>query len=85
MYTGLIHVHESNTQATCICHPTAPAPHPQTADPRFPVGKARLETIGVLGCACIMSVATVEVVQDAVRALYDGLANGGSDWRPGAV
>eukprot|EP00967_Tisochrysis_lutea_P132492 scaffold231309_cov19-Tisochrysis_lutea.AAC.1 len=32
--------------------------HPDTvqrADARFPVGKARLETIGVLGCACLMS------------------------------
>ena len=30
-------------------------------DPLFPVGKTRLETVGVVGCAVIMSVATLEV------------------------
>lgn len=48
----------------------------QTADPDFPVGKARLETLGVLGCAAIMSVAAYEVVQDSVVALYNGFAKG---------
>ncbi len=46
------------------------------ADPRFPVGKARLETIGVLACACIMSVAAYVVVQDSAEALYMGLKEG---------
>ncbi len=34
----------------------------QRADPKFPVGKARLETIGVLACATIMSVAAVRML-----------------------
>lgn len=49
----------------------------QRADPRFPVGKARLETMGVLGCACIMIVSTTHVVEDAANALYVGLKTGG--------
>jgi hypothetical protein len=31
------------------------------ADPRFPVGQARLEALGVLGCASVMAVASFEV------------------------
>lgn len=30
-------------------------------DPRFPVGRARLEALGVLACACIMSVSAFQV------------------------
>ena len=30
-------------------------------DPRFPVGQARLETLGVLLCALIMALASVQV------------------------
>jgi len=59
---------------------TGPPPRPptrQVADARFPVGKARLETIGVLGCACLMSVAAYAVVQDSSMSLYNGLVNGG--------
>jgi len=44
-------------------------------DPRFPVGQARLETIGVLGCALIMALASVQVVQDSAMALYGGFAD----------
>lgn len=41
----------------------------QKADPRFPVGKARLETIGVLVCAIIMSIASWEVRCEADLSL----------------
>lgn len=33
------------------------------------MGQARLEAIGVLACACIMSVASFEVIQESVSAL----------------
>ncbi|KAF5836980.1 cation efflux family-domain-containing protein [Dunaliella salina] len=46
------------------------------ADARFPVGKARLETIGVLGCACLMSVAAYAVVQDSSVSMYNGIVKG---------
>eukprot|EP00891_Asterochloris_glomerata_P002818 jgi/Astpho2/2818/e_gw1.00050.161.1_t len=45
-------------------------------DPLFPVGKTRLETVGVVGCAVIMSVATLEVIQQSAETLYTGLATG---------
>ena len=48
----------------------------QVADARFPVGKARLETLGVLGCASLMSVAAYVVVQDASLSLWAGLFDG---------
>ena len=31
--------------------------------PNYPVGRSRLEALSVLGCACIMSMASVEVIQ----------------------
>lgn len=31
------------------------------ADPRFPVGKARLEAVGVILCACLMTLSSFEV------------------------
>ena len=31
------------------------------ADPRFPIGRTRLETVGVVSCAVIMTLATIEV------------------------
>lgn len=45
-------------------------------DPRFPVGQARLETIGVLGCAVIMGVASLQVMEESGMALYRGLSLG---------
>jgi divalent metal cation (Fe/Co/Zn/Cd) transporter len=32
----------------------------------YPVGRARLEALGVIACSCIMSVASLEVLQYAV-------------------
>lgn len=43
-------------------------------DPRFPVGQTRLETIGVLACALIMALASVQVVQESAVCLYEGFA-----------
>lgn len=42
-------------------------------DERYPVGRARLEALGVLGCACFMSMAAVEVVQFSAVDLYNGM------------
>ena len=44
--------------------------------PNYPVGRARLEALGVIGCACIMSVASLEVVQLSAVELYDGFVHG---------
>jgi divalent metal cation (Fe/Co/Zn/Cd) transporter len=40
------------------------------------VGKTRLETVGVILCAVIMSLSATEVIQSSVQALYDGFAKG---------
>lgn len=40
------------------------------------MGKARLETLGVLACAAIMSVAAFSVIKDAASALYLGIFKG---------
>ena len=48
----------------------------RSADPRFPVGRTRLETVGVVACAVIMTIATIEVIQSALGDLYEGLAHG---------
>ena len=42
-------------------------------DARYPVGRARLEALAVLACACIMSMAAVEVVQASSIDLVAGL------------
>lgn len=47
-----------------------------TADPHFPVGQARLEALGVLGCASIMAIASFQVVADSAVVLYEGAFNG---------
>ncbi|MEW5319854.1 MAG: hypothetical protein WDW38_010975 [Sanguina aurantia] len=47
------------------------------ADPRFPVGRARLEALGVLACACIMSISAYEVIQLAGLDLYNVWGQGG--------
>ena len=44
-----------------------------TADPRFPIGRTRLETAGVVGCAVIMTLSTIEVIQSAGWDLYKRL------------
>lgn len=43
------------------------------ADPRYPVGKTRLETIGVIVSAGIMSVCSIEVIQSSFNTLWAGL------------
>ncbi|KAK9799415.1 hypothetical protein WJX73_005545 [Symbiochloris irregularis] len=43
------------------------------ADPRFPVGRTRLETVGVVGCAVIMTLSTIEVIQSSAYDLYQGI------------
>ena len=48
----------------------------RSADPRYPVGRTRLETVGVVACAVIMTIATIEVIQSAAMDLFDGFAKG---------
>lgn len=45
-------------------------------DPRFPVGAARFELVGVLVCACVMSGASYAVVAESAQALYRGFSLG---------
>ena len=45
-------------------------------DPRYPVGKTRLQTVGVIGCAVIMSIATLAVIQESGETLYKGIRTG---------
>jgi len=42
----------------------------------FPIGRNRLEALAVICCACIMSVASVEVIQQCVGVLQDGWGSG---------
>lgn len=44
-------------------------------DHKFPVGRTRLETVAVIVCAVIMSIATVLVIRESIGALVDGLAH----------
>jgi len=44
-------------------------------DPRFPIGKTRLETIGVIVSAGIMSVCSIEVIQSSWQVLWEGLVD----------
>lgn len=44
-------------------------------DPKYPIGKTRLETIGVIVSAGIMSVCSIEVIQSSVAVLWEGLVN----------
>ena len=46
-------------------------------DPRFPIGRGKLEALAVIACASIMSVASLEVVQLSGLELYNGWAKGG--------
>jgi hypothetical protein len=65
-------------RAQCHCAPRKRrAKH---ADPRFPVGKARLEAVGVILCACLMTLSSFEVSltqrtqHDLLRCLQPVLA-----------
>ena len=42
-------------------------------DARYPVGRARLEALAVIGCSSIMSFASIEVVQFSCVDLYKGV------------
>ena len=44
--------------------------------PEYPVGRARLEALGVIGCAFIMSMASLEVIQYSASDLYAGFVKG---------
>ena len=39
-------------------------------DPRYPVGRTRLETVGVILCAIIMALSSTEVVQSSLETLW---------------
>jgi len=43
-------------------------------DPDFPIGKTRLETLGVIACAIIMGLASFEVLASASTQLWHGFA-----------
>ncbi len=53
----------------------------RSADPRFPVGRTRLETVGVVACAVIMTIATIEVIQSAGQDLIEGFLHGAPPFR----
>eukprot|EP00953_Heterococcus_sp_UTEX-ZZ885_P034099 17686-Heterococcus_DN1.PRE.2 len=42
----------------------------------YPVGRQRLEAIGVIACSCIMSISSLEVIQFSCTDLYDGFKHG---------
>lgn len=42
--------------------------------PDYPVGRSRLEALSVIGCAFIMTVASIEVVQYSLVDLYNGFS-----------
>lgn len=48
----------------------------RTIDPRFPVGKTRLETVGVISCAVVMSLSAAAVIQSCAGQLWEGWAKG---------
>ena len=43
------------------------------ADPNFPIGRTRLETVGVVSCAVIMTLSTIEVIQSSLLDLWHGI------------
>ena len=45
-------------------------------DPKYPIGKTRLETVGALIIACIMTFAAVLVIQSAAEDLAAGFRSG---------
>lgn len=42
--------------------------------PLYPTGRSRLETVAVLGAACIMATATVLVIRESIDAMVSGFA-----------
>ncbi len=56
---------QTSAPLPCLCR----AKH---ADPRFPVGKARLEAVGVILCACIMTLSSFEVIRSSGEDLWAG-------------
>ena len=48
----------------------------RNADPRFPIGQTRLETVGVVACAVIMTLSTIEVIQSSAGDLVIGWTQG---------
>lgn len=51
-------------------------PRAKHADPRFPVGKARLEAVGVILCACLMTLSSFEVIRSSGEDLWGGVVKG---------
>lgn len=49
--------------------------------PAFPIGRGKLEALAVIACACIMSIASLEVAQYAAVDLYNGIVKGGPQAR----
>ena len=47
-------------------------------DRNYPVGKTRLETVGALIIACIMTFAAVLVIQSSIEDLTEGIGSGNS-------
>eukprot|EP00953_Heterococcus_sp_UTEX-ZZ885_P001178 1139-Heterococcus_DN1.PRE.1 len=41
----------------------------------FPVGRHRLESLGVIACSCIMSIAAIEVIQSSIEDLVQGFGD----------
>ena len=45
-------------------------------DPRYPVGRTRMETVGVILCAVIMALSSTEVVQTSAGTLWQAHRTG---------
>ena len=43
----------------------------RTPNKNYPVGRARLEAVGVIACSCIMSVASIEVIQFSIKGGWE--------------
>ena len=48
----------------------------RNADPRFPIGQTRMEALGVVACAVIMTLSTIEVIQSSAVDLVAGWTQG---------
>ncbi len=64
-------------QAGRPCHWRGGGRRSKHADPRFPVGKARLEAVGVILCACVMTLSSFEVIRSSGCTIYAGWFGGG--------
>mmetsp|Transcript_15713 Transcript_15713/g.16456 ORF Transcript_15713/g.16456 Transcript_15713/m.16456 type:complete len:336 (+) Transcript_15713:28-1035(+) len=47
----------------------------QIHEPSYPVGRTRLEALGVLACASVMIMASIEVIQYSFTDIYNGFFN----------